>query len=944
MQRSWWALALATAIGAASATAPAHADDGSIIDVLMLYTPESRAEVGDTAAMQAKLNTALAEVNTALQNSSVAFQYRIVHMAEVDYTGGTSPEQVLASLRNTDGVADQILGWRDTYKADIVHMILNNDDLTAGCGSGYMRRPADTDAVAASYAFSITRLGCLSWAGSRFQVGHALAHIFGIQHRYPDDIHYDGRPETSEPLTSYAWGYADPQNRFCDIMASDCPAPGPNATGDYNCPRVQMFSNITATHNGAPVGNASTANGARVMNDYRVIVSNFRNSSTGTPTPTPTPPPGGGIAPTWMNTVEVTATAGNLVRANTAAGWTAGAVSVQTAASGNVAVEFTANETTSYRLLGLSNGDSGPSYTDIDFAIYPAGNGTLYVFEGGSLRGTFGSYASGDRLGVEVVAGEVRYKRNGIVLFTNTGPILNYPLRVDTALYSPGATLANVVVYGMGGGGSNVPPTASAGGSYRWSAGQALTFDGSGSTDSDGSIVSYAWTFGDGSTGSGVSPSHTYSSPGSFTATLTVTDNAGATASASASVTIAPAASTANVTWTSAVGVTASAGSLQKPGAPAWDAGAISTQRINSGDGYVQTTVAETNTYRLFGLSNGNTNQSYEDLDYGLYPASDGKLYIFEQGTYRGLMGSYASGDRLRVSVDGGTVRYLRNGRVLYTSGNAPTYPLLVDTALYSTGATLAGVVITGGAPTPPVANAGGAYKWSAGQAITFDGRGSSDPDGTIVSYAWNFGDGTTGTGATPQKTYSAAGTYSATLTVTDNSGATHSNSAPVTIDARSTAAVSWTSAVGVSAGATITKTSGTTAWDAGAISGQTIASGAGFVQATVNDNTTFRMVGLGNVDSNQSYTDIDFAIYPAGDGGLYVFESGVYKGAFGSYAAGDRLRVAVSSGGMGPMVEYIKNGRVLLMTHPAVTYPLRVDTSFYSNGASFSGVVLTTP
>ena len=95
------------------------------------------------------------------------------------------------------------------------------------------------------------------------------------------------------------------------------------------------------------------------------------------------------------------------------------------------------------------------------------------------------------------------------------------------------------------------------------------------------------------------------------------------------------------------------------------------------------------------------------------------------------------------------------------------------------------------------------------GLACSFDGSGSSDSNGTVVSYAWNFGDGGAGSGKTISHTYARSGSYSVSLTVTDNAGATDSASrvvSPITLTAHGytangfeKAALSWSGPSGTS-------------------------------------------------------------------------------------------------------------------------------------------------
>jgi len=74
---------------------------------------------------------------------------------------------------------------------------------------------------------------------------------------------------------------------------------------------------------------------------------------------------------------------------------------------------------------------------------------------------------------------------------------------------------------------ANIPPVADANGPYYADIYEPILFDGSGSYDLDGEIVSYSWTFGDGNTGTGINPTYSYQNPGIYEITLNVTDDNG---------------------------------------------------------------------------------------------------------------------------------------------------------------------------------------------------------------------------------------------------------------------------------------------------------------------------------------------------------------------------------------------------------------------------------
>jgi subtilase family serine protease len=106
-----------------------------------------------------------------------------------------------------------------------------------------------------------------------------------------------------------------------------------------------------------------------------------------------------------------------------------------------------------------------------------------------------------------------------------------------------GELIISAAANDIGGGGGNVPPVANFGDTI---SGLTVNFTDS-STDSDGSIASRSWNFGDSSTSTATNPSHTYAAAGTYSVALTVTDNGGATNTKTQSVTVSGAGGGGNV-------------------------------------------------------------------------------------------------------------------------------------------------------------------------------------------------------------------------------------------------------------------------------------------------------------------------------------------------------------------------------------------------------------
>ncbi len=336
-----------TSADTSSSTSTATTDitNGSVIDVMVVYTPAANAA---TSNIESLILLAVEETNQAYISSGINAQLNLVHTAAVSYTESSSMQTDLSNLTNgNDGYMDAIHSYRDTYGADMVSLLVNRSDY---CGMAWLMGSPTSNFSA--NAFSVVNYSC---ATGYYSFGHELGHNMGITHARQDTSGGGAFP--------YAFGFKDDATRtFRTIMAYNCTS---------GCTRRQFFSNPMNDYNGMATGidhnldPYNSADNARALNGTVANVMSWR-----APVPTSPPTTPAGLSATSMSSSDIALSWSDLSndesgftleRSDGSTGWQVAATTAANSA-GYTDTTLSPNKSYSYRLSAY-NGAGTSAYT-----------------------------------------------------------------------------------------------------------------------------------------------------------------------------------------------------------------------------------------------------------------------------------------------------------------------------------------------------------------------------------------------------------------------------------------------------------------------------------------------------------------------------------------------------------------------------------------------------
>ncbi len=306
-----------------------------------------------------------------------------------------------------------------------------------------------------------------------------------------------------------------------------------------------------------------------------------------------------------------------------------------------------------------------------------------------------------------------------------------------------------------------------------------LAVDAASSSDHDGTLESYRWTFGDGTASTSPTATHTYAVPGDYPVTLSVTDDRGGVATTTRTVTaIAP-----NVLPTARFAPVADDLTVTLDGSASTDSdGTLRTLFWDFGDGTVLTGATARHTYAAPGTypvtltvtddrgGLGTVTRTVTAVAPNVAPTARLTAAATDLTVALDASGSAdPDGSITSVRWDHGDGTSSAGTTARHTYAAAGDYSVTVTVTDDRGGSATASRTVSVLAPN--VAPLAALTAEATDLRVALDGTTSTDPDGSVASYAWDLGDGSTATGATTAYTYPAAGTYTVTLTVTDDRG-----------------------------------------------------------------------------------------------------------------------------------------------------------------------------
>ncbi|MGQ9460655.1 MAG: PKD domain-containing protein [Candidatus Bathyarchaeaceae archaeon] len=385
----------------------------------------------------------------------------------------------------------------------------------------------------------------------------------------------------------------------------------------------------------------------------------------------------------------------------------------------------------------------------------------------------------------------------GIIPAYPYGTLVHY--RVCAFDYAGNWAVSGVYSYTVGAP-PNLPPVAI----FTESAetvpiGVMIHFNASESYDPDGYIVSYFWNFGDGTNATGVIVDHAYTSSGTYTVTLKVTDNDGAVDFASSTKTVLPPNKPPVAIFTESATTVFTNEIIQFNASTSYDPdGTIVSYHWNFGDGNFATGVFVEHSYADNGAYTVTLTVTDDD---GATDTATSTKYVLNRPPVANFTESAKTVSTGEIISFNASESYDPDGDIIsyfwdFGDGTNATDVLLVEHAYADNGFYMVRLTVTdddGSTATvnsikvvlnrPPVSSfTVSAPTVQTGETVHFDASGSKDPDGHIICYIWNFGDGTSSVGVNVSHAYENNGDYTVTLTVIDDDGAASSISAVETV------------------------------------------------------------------------------------------------------------------------------------------------------------------